>query len=94
MHYDAKLTGIKLVKKLKISHVPVFSITAKSQESDKLLGLMAGGDDYLVKPFSYAELLARAKRYYEDIMYIVRHYKVRRQKNIGLNMESALRYSM
>ena len=27
------------------------------------------------------------KRYYEDIMYIVRHYKVRRQKNIGLNME-------
>lgn len=36
-------------------------LTAKDLESDKLLGLMAGGDDYLVKPFSYAELLARVK---------------------------------
>ena len=36
-------------------------LTAKDKESDKLLGLMSGGDDYLVKPFSYAELLARVK---------------------------------
>ena len=36
-------------------------LTAKAQESDKLLGLMAGGDDYLSKPFSYAELLGRVK---------------------------------
>ena len=36
-------------------------LTAKAQESDKLLGLMAGGDDYLTKPFSYAELLGRVK---------------------------------
>ena len=40
---------------------PVLFLTAKGQESDKLIGLMAGGDDYLVKPFSYAELLARVK---------------------------------
>ena len=37
------------------------SKTAKSQESDKLLGLTAGGDDYLPKPFSFAELSARVK---------------------------------
>lgn len=36
-------------------------LTAKAQESDKLIGLTAGGDDYLVKPFSYAELIARVK---------------------------------
>ena len=36
-------------------------MTAKDKESDKLLGLMSGGDDYLVKPFSYAGLLARVK---------------------------------
>jgi len=48
----------KFVKK---SNVPVLFLTAKDLESDKLLGLMAGGDDYLVKPFSYAELLARVK---------------------------------
>ena len=40
----------------KVSNVP-----AKAQESDKLLGLLVGGDDYLPKPFSYAELLGRVK---------------------------------
>ena len=45
----------------KVSNVPVLFITAKSQESDKLVGLMAGGDDYLTKPFSYSELLGRVK---------------------------------
>ena len=44
-------------------------LTAKDQESDKLMGLMAGGDDYLVKPFSYAELLGRVKA-------LLRRYKV------------------
>ncbi len=56
------ISGIKTCEEIrKISHVPVLFLTAKSHESDKLLGLMAGGDDYLVKPFSYAELLARVK---------------------------------
>lgn len=36
-------------------------LTARAQESDKLIGLTAGGDDYLPKPFSYAELIARVK---------------------------------
>ena len=39
----------------------VLFLTAKAQESDKLLGLLVGGDDYLPKPFSYAELLGRVK---------------------------------
>ena len=43
------------------SYVPILFLTAKAQESDKLIGLTAGGDDYLVKPFSYAELIARVK---------------------------------
>ena len=56
------ISGIKTCEEIrKISHVPVLFLTAKSQESDKLLGLMAGGDDYLSKPFSYAELAARVK---------------------------------
>ena len=41
--------------------MPILFLTAKSQESDKLLGLTAGGDDYLPKPFSFAELSARVK---------------------------------
>lgn len=41
--------------------VPILFLTAKAQESDKLVGLIAGGDDYLAKPFSYAELVGRVK---------------------------------
>lgn len=40
---------------------PILFLTAKSQESDKMMGFSAGGDDYLSKPFSYTELTARVK---------------------------------
>lgn len=56
------ISGIKTCEEIrKRSKVPVLFLTAKGQESDKLLGLTVGGDDYLVKPFSYAELLARVR---------------------------------
>ena len=52
----------------KVSMVPILFLTAKSTDADKIAGFTAGGDDYLVKPFSYAELLSRVKalirRYY------------------------------
>ncbi len=52
----------------KRSAVPVLILTAKSQESDMTMGFSAGADDYLVKPFSYNELINRVKamlrRYY------------------------------
>ena len=59
----------------KRSYVPVLFLTAKAQESDKLIGLMAGGDDYLAKPFSYTELLARVKA-------LLRRYRVYSGKKI------------
>ena len=43
----------------KQSAVPVLFLTAKAQDSDKSMGFSVGGDDYLVKPFSFLELLAR-----------------------------------
>ena len=56
------ISGLKTCEELrKFSYVPVLFLTAKAQESDKLIGLMAGGDDYLAKPFSYSELLGRVK---------------------------------
>lgn len=56
------MSGIRVCEEIrKKSFVPILFLTAKAQESDKLLGLMAGGDDYLPKPFSYAELLGRVK---------------------------------
>ncbi len=53
--------------------VPILFLSAKSQDSDKTLGLGAGGDGYLSKPFSYAELLAQVKA-------MVRRYHVYRGK--------------
>lgn len=71
------ISGLKTCEEIrKISYVPVLFLTAKSQESDKLIGLMAGGDDYLVKPFSYAELLGRVKA-------LLRRYHVYNQNGTG-----------
>lgn len=56
------LSGLRVCEEIrKQSVVPILFLTAKAKESDKLLGLMAGADDYLTKPFSYAELLGRVK---------------------------------
>ena len=64
------MSGLRTCEEIrKISNVPVLFLTAKAQESDKLIGLMAGGDDYLPKPFSYAELLGRVRA-------LLRRYRV------------------
>ena len=56
------MSGLRVCEELRKTYtVPVLFLTAKAQESDKLIGLTAGGDDYLTKPFSYAELIARIK---------------------------------
>ncbi|MCR8725728.1 response regulator [Frigidibacter sp. ROC022] len=55
------LDGLSLVKALRATgnRVPVLFLTAIGGVNDRVEGLEAGGDDYLVKPFSFAELLAR-----------------------------------
>ena len=56
------MSGLRVCEELrKKSTVPILFLTAKAQESDKLVGLTAGGDDYLAKPFSFAELSARVR---------------------------------
>ena len=56
------MSGLRVCEELrKLSTVPILFLTAKSQESDKLLGLTAGGDDYLPKPFAASEFIARVK---------------------------------
>lgn len=56
-----KLDGISLLKKLRDSNVntPVLFLSAKSDTEARIAGLEGGADDYLVKPFSFTELLAR-----------------------------------
>jgi len=50
-----------LKKESKTAKVPIIMLTAKAQETDKVLGLELGADDYVTKPFSPRELIARVK---------------------------------
>ena len=60
-----RTSGIELTQKLRANKrtkaIPIIMLTAKSQENDKLTGLEAGADDYITKPFSPRELVARIK---------------------------------
>ena len=57
-----KLDGIAALTRLReASNVPVILLTAKSEDTDKILGLNVGADDYVTKPFNPVEVLARVK---------------------------------
>ena len=60
-----KLSGIELCRQIRntkqIKNIPVIMLTARGEERDRLKGLEMGADDYVTKPFSINELLARAK---------------------------------
>lgn len=58
-----ELTGFEICTTLRQEGyaVPILMLTAKGEESDKVFGLEAGADDYITKPFSMRELLARVK---------------------------------
>lgn len=56
------MDGIQTMVKIReISNVPVILLTAKSEDTDKVLGLTVGADDYITKPFNPVELQARVK---------------------------------
>ncbi len=57
-----ELDGIKtLLKVREKKNIPIILISAKSEDADKILGLTAGADDYITKPFNPSELVARVK---------------------------------
>ena len=57
-----KMDGLTVCKKIRSSlNVPILMLTAKDEEIDKILGLELGADDYITKPFSVRELMARIK---------------------------------
>ena len=60
-----ELDGLEVCKAVKndtnAAHIPIIILTAKAQEADKIVGLELGADDYITKPFSPRELIARIK---------------------------------
>ncbi len=58
-----KMSGLDVCKQLKVTRpgIPIIMLTARGQEVDKVVGLELGADDYVTKPFSIRELIARTK---------------------------------
>lgn len=60
-----EISGVEICKIIRskpdIKNIPIIMLTAKGQEEDKIKGLSAGADDYVTKPFSVPELMARVK---------------------------------
>lgn len=74
------IDGFELIKFLKEKYpsIPVIILTAKGDEVDKVVGLEIGADDYIVKPFSIRELIARIKA-------ILRRSKIKEEEVIKIN---------
>ncbi len=58
-----KLSGFDVCKQLRSAghDIPIIMLTARGQEIDKVIGLKTGADDYVTKPFSFLELMARVE---------------------------------
>ena len=94
---DIMLPGVDgmqmLVEIRKTMKMPVIFISAKKDEVDRVLGIELGGDDYLTKPFSLRELVARVKSAFRRIEFDVEGQEpfekaVIRSNNLTLNLES------
>lgn len=87
-----RLNGIKTLMQLRQSrNIPVILLSAKSEDGDKILGLAAGADDYVTKPFSPPELVARVKsqlRRYTTLSSLGKQYGEIRIDGLWVNTES------
>lgn len=65
-----RMDGFEVCKRIRQkSSVPIIMLTAKSEEIDKVLGLELGADDYITKPFSVREVLARVRALFRRVQY-------------------------
>lgn len=65
-----KINGYKISRLLKYDNkyknIPIFMITARSQEGDKLIGEETGANEYITKPFDLSEVVQKVKQYLEE----------------------------
>jgi two-component system, OmpR family, response regulator RegX3 len=83
------LSGTEVCRRLRdASDVPILMLTAKDAEVDRVLGLEAGADDYVTKPFSIAELVSRVRAILRrrELDRVGRGYSFRRVGNLSLDL--------
>lgn len=86
-----KLDGLSVCKRIKNSlNVPILMLTAKDGEIDKILGLELGADDYITKPFSVRELVARVKANLRKVEAVSSNKIVEQQVNEEKKKESKI----
>lgn len=78
------MDGYEFCKRIRReSQIPIIIISAKDEEIDKILGLELGSDDYLTKPFSPRELVARVKRLFKRTQLIAGHDQSSNRIKVG-----------
>ena len=85
------LSGMELCRIFKndpgTAHIPIIMLTARSEEMDKVMGLETGADDYITKPFSVRELMARVKSVLRRVEGAMTGRKVLRAAGIEVDLE-------
>ncbi len=82
-----QLDGLDVTRSLrKDSDVPIIMLTARTEESDKLIGLELGADDYITKPFSPKELVARVRTVLRRADHTQRDEEIIRVANLTLDV--------
>lgn len=88
------LNGLEICKRIRSqieSYIPIIMLTSKSGELDRVLGLELGADDYLSKPFSLMELIARVKAQLRRSEALLDHRANTQIKYANLDIETANR---
>jgi DNA-binding response OmpR family regulator len=85
-----RMSGLDVCKQLKAKRpsVPIIMLTARGQEIDKVVGLELGADDYVTKPFSVRELMARVKAVLRRVAPQAHAPEVYRFSDVEVNMRS------
>jgi two-component system alkaline phosphatase synthesis response regulator PhoP len=85
-----RMSGLDVCKQLKARYpsLPVIMLTARGQEVDKVVGLELGADDYVTKPFSVRELLARSKAVLRRARAGPDEQEIRRFGDVEVNLRS------
>lgn len=77
------MNGLQVCMKIRKEYnIPIIMVSAKGQEMDKIQGLSTGADDYIVKPFSTMELIARVKAQIRRYVYLNEKYKQLDNKDV------------